>query len=237
MMARILFVLALLPSLSRSQTLPTVSELLDRTRKTYAEARSYRDRGRVTVEYLASKKAQPPRRKQFSTAFARGGGLRFAYAEPDDNGQVLCGVAFASGAKALLYQSYRNAVDSSRALGQALKLLGAPTGSAARRVTALLVNDPKIAPNWLNDLRNAQVVDQETVGNRPAYHLSGLEGQSILESQINLWLDAETGLLLRFTERSKVAEYEALTTIEWEPALNTELPAGLLRFDYQNCLK
>ncbi len=237
MMLRILVWLVLLPRPGAGQGAPTAADLLLRMQKTYADARTYRDRGKVTVDYITDKKVALPRLKAFSTAFVRGNGLRFAFAEPTPDGAVLCGVVWNQGTRTLAWQGFRNAVDSSHTLPQALSLVGVASGLAPRRTVGLLLGDPKISLNWVKALRNVQVLGQETVGNRATYHLSAVTGESIFESQIHLWLDAASGLLIRLTERSKIAEYEALTTIELEPAIDVELTPDLLRFDYQHCLK
>lgn len=219
------------------QPTPTPADLLDRMRRAYAEARTYRDQGRVTVAYLAGKKPEAPRVKAFSTAFGRDVGVRFAYAETSASGTPHCGVAWSAGPRTRLWQSYRNAVDSTLSPARAFGLLGAPSGSASRRVVGLLLNDPNLSLGWDKTLRNVQLVGQEPVNDRPAYHLSATSGGNILESQVHLWLDAASGLLLRFSERGKVADYEALTTIDFAPILNAELPPGALAFDYQQCVK
>lgn len=229
--------LVLLSGLSFGQTTPTPAELLDRMRNAYAQARTYRDRGSVTVEYLTRKKAETTRRKAFSTAFQRGGTYRFAHAEAGSAGAIQCGVVWSKGPRTLTWLGARNTLDSGRTLVQALTLAGAATGSASRRVSGLLLGDPKISMDWDKSLRNVQLVGQETVNNRLTHHLTATGGQVNLPSQVELWLDAASGLVIRLSERSRVAEFEALTTIDFEPAVNVELTPDLLRFDYQNCLK
>lgn len=230
-------VFALLTGFVQAQPAPTAGELLDRMRKTYAEARTYRDRGSVTVEYLTRKKTDTTRRQVFSTAFQRGGAFRFAHVKPTPTGALLCEVVWASGTRTLAWLGYRKAVDSTRSLVQALVLAGASSGSASRRVSGLLMGDPKISMGWDQTLRNVRLLGQETVNNRTAYHLTATGGQPRLPSQLHLWLDAASGLIVRLAEHSQVAEFEALTTIDFEPDVNVELAPDLLRFDYQNCVK
>lgn len=233
---RLPLLLSLLPGWLLAQT-PTPAELFDRMRRAYAEARTYRDRGSMTVQYLARQKAEPTRKKAFSTAFVRGGPLRFASIGPNSKGVLECEVVWSNGNQTLAWLGYRNAVDSSRSLSMALSMAGASTGSAARRVTGLLVSDEKLSMAWEKGLRNVRLLGQETVNNRTAYHLTAAGGQVKIPTQVHLWLDVASGLLVRLTERSQVAEFEALITLDFEPDVNIELTPDLLRFDYQNCVK
>jgi hypothetical protein len=229
--------LGLLAGAGYGQVAPTPAELLSRMRTTYAEARTYRDRGSMTVQYLTGRKVETPRKKAFSTAFARNGGLRFASIGADEKGALRCEVVVFDGTRTRVWQGQRNAVDSSRSLTSALTVAGASTGSAARRVTGLLLGDPNVSMAWEKNLRKVQLVGPETVNNRATYHLTASGGQVNFPTQLHLWLDAENGLLVRLTERTRVSEFEALTTLDFEPDVNVELPANLLAFDYQNCVK
>ncbi len=219
------------------KTDPTPTEILTQFRNAYAQARSYQDEGAVTIQNFTRKQLQRTKKLQFSTRFERGGSFRLAYAPATPTTPGECSVIWSDGTHSRFWASQRAITDSSRTLAQSLLLAGAGSGSVSRRIPALVFPDEKKGVGWVNELRSLRLLGSETINGHACYHLSALGGQRTLPTQVQLWLDITTGLLIRLEERSAIAEFEAVTTLDYEPRLNPELSPSALAFGYQNCLK
>lgn len=219
------------------KTDPTPPEILAQLRTAYAQARSYQDEGTVTIQNFTRKQLQRTKTLQFSTRFERGGAFRLAYAPTTPTTPGECSVVWSDGTRRGFWSSQRASVDSTRTLAQMLTVAGAGSGSATRRIPGLLFPDEKKGVGWVNDLRSLRLLGVETRNGHPCYHLSAVGGQRALPIPVQLWIDTTTFLLIRLEERSTVAEFEALITLDYEPRLNPELSRAALGFAYQNCLK
>lgn len=219
------------------KTDPTPPEILTQFRNAYTQSRSYQDEGTVTIQNFTRKQLQRTKQIRFSTRYERGSAFRLVYAPTTPTTPGECSVMWSDGIRSRFWASYRASVDSSRTLAQLLTLAGAGSGSASRRVPALFFSEEKKGVGWVNELRTFRLLGAETVNGHACYHLSAAGGQRTLPTSVHLWIDTTTFLLIRLEERSAVAEFEALTTLDYEPLLNPELSRAALAFEPQNCLK
>lgn len=110
--------------------------LLERCEAAYSRLRSYRDSGESDVTFFDG--AGKTKKMPFRTAFLRGEGFRFEFAEPSDDGgpddrQVL----WRQGGRYFYWSSRLDKTHSFETEG-VFFTIGGPSGGAAERVAALL---------------------------------------------------------------------------------------------------
>jgi thiol-disulfide isomerase/thioredoxin len=202
---------------------PDAAKVLADMVQTYAQAKSYVDRGAVVTVFSGA--SSHTDRKTFQTAFVRGDKFRFEYrGEFPPNTMVVWNDGTHTYTSWSIQPGTIEEEDLAHALGAAA---GVSTGLSTT-IPAFLM--PELRHNWLALLANPQLDADETIDGHACWRV---RAQSHRGDPYTLWIDRKSHLLRRYTTSHHFASgphgaFDAATTTTYEPTANAPVSAALL---------
>ena len=206
-------------------------EILDRMVAAYASAKSYRDVGVVQTTWSGWR--SHVNQRPFETAFVRGGGFRFEYA--DQGRRSILDMLMFHDERMVIWGDNQNAKTwwtvhdgqvEEGTLGLAIAGATGVSGGASHSVPRMLLPDA-VEGACIDDIEAAMVAGIESVGGHPCFKLAGTRGDETVE----MWIDRETFLIRRIREVDEIGGKQVEEITAYDPKLNVDLAADVFRFE------
>ncbi len=206
----------------------TAQEILERMATQYAQARTYRDDG--TLSMTISGPEQIFRSNQrFSTAFIRPDQFRFEYLDLPGRLVQEPRVGYIIWRSGEDLGRYFHARPEERALSSLMEGIAGGTGvsgGTAARIPVMLMPG-ELRGRSLARLADADRSTDSVVREQATYVVSGKLGVF----DMRLWIRKSDFLILRVEQLSRRQDNtETITVIHYMPTLNSDIPPGLLEF-------
>jgi outer membrane lipoprotein-sorting protein len=220
---------ALLSSLSYAgepkQDTLTAQELLEHMAKTYADCKTYRDSGIVRTLFVQADRDHTIE-KPFSTAFVRPDRFRFEYKEKKKNDQSNRYIIWRKGEDVQSWWDIAPNLRRPLSLGRALNYASGVSGGSSRTVPALLIMD-EVGRLQPIDFTNAKRIKDAMLDKVACFRI---QGQSV-GSPMTIWIDKKRFLIRRIDSQRKFDDFRTEQTTTYEPVINGEISAEMLKFD------
>ena len=202
----------------------TATEILSRMKDTYANAKTYQDKGLVKV-VIRFPERNHTIKKPFSTAFVRPDRLRYEYKEIKPLVRTSKFVAYQNGNEVKVHWDLDEGASKIRSIDEALATAAGISGGSARTVPTMLL--PK-----QSRFRNAIVfysperTDDEVVDGIDCFKIEDLNDYR----DLTLWIDKEEFLLRKMYVEKDLEDSLAETTTTYVPILNGVVEDKVLNF-------
>jgi len=207
-----------------SQDAITAKQILDRTVKTYADCKSYRDSGLVKTVFVRNSGNQTVERP-FTTAFVRPDRFRFEYTDKQ-GGRDLRHLVWRKGDEVQRWWDVKPGVEKPVSLGLALAGATGVSGGSAQTVPALLL--PKeVGGRRLTDLTGAKRLEDAKLDKVDCIRIEG----KYADKPTTLWIDSKTFLVRRIDAQNIFKDFRTEVTTTYDPAIDEEIPDQKLVFD------
>jgi hypothetical protein len=208
----------------------SASQILARVNATYAQARSYRDEGRVATVLVNQKNEKQTVERPFATAFERPNRFRFEFVENPDSPDILQrfvvwterGPEAASRWWTLRPQVQTGRLDLWLAGGKTL------SGGSTLAIPQLLFPGLSNKMPRITDLKQPMRLADETIDGAVCYVVQ--EPGPTPDESVTLWIGQADALVRQVTHRSRNGEFRVEDTMSFHPRLNVPIPAELTRF-------
>ena len=211
-------------------------QILARSIKTYAEARSYEDAGLVTQVYLTGKSRRTLKRP-FSTRFTRPNLFFYEFSERsgdgDDDRNRYVIWADEAPERSRCWWTLRPEIKQDTL---AMTIAGGTgiSGGSAFLVPQMLM--PVALPSLpLSGLAHCTLAGEESVDDFPCHKLVGTahsgNPMTISGNPMTIWIDKETSLLRKVFTTSQIPGSTVEQTTTYRPRLNPDIPAERFTFD------
>jgi hypothetical protein len=203
----------------------TAEQILQRVKDTYANCKTYRDKGLVKIRFIVGKGGWTQERP-FATAFVRPERFRYEFTDK----QVLLKtryIVYRNGKDVRTWWELTKEVEKHESLSNGFAGACAITGGSALDVPGLLMpGEIGHSPLAWKSPQRSRLAD-ETLGKAACYCLLQ-KGED--HDETALWIDKATHLILQTKEKTDLKEFKTETTTTYEPVLDKEVPEALLAF-------
>lgn len=202
----------------------TAARILERMGKTYAECKTYRDTGVVTILFFKDDRKRTDRRP-FTTAFVRPDEFRYEFRSRRGEEEFDRYLVWCKGQDVRTRWDIRPGVGTETSLPRALAGPTGVSGGSAYTVPALLM--PQDTGWNLTDLEDAQRVEDGEIDGTKCYRIKGsISGRPML-----LWIEKTSSLLRRIEQENQFPDFRTESTTDYQPEVDVPIPAELLTFD------
>lgn len=222
---------------------PTAQEIIDRVAKAYARCSSYRDTATFVSE-IRGPGGQPgdePRTAALTTAFVRPDRFRLEFREtPADPKRRAMHIVIARElGQVFSWWDIGKEVETPESIHFALGAMAGVTLGASTNVPNLLgLDEPAAdAERPLQGCTRVERLDDDPVGDLNCRRIEGRmefnepdEGKTIRNVTTH-WIDPATALIRRTRIAMESEAFRSVTTIDYRPEVNVEVPDDALRFD------
>jgi len=200
-------------------------EILDKMVSVYASCSSYADKGESREVFLDNRRETL---RPFSTAFIRPSQFRFEFEEISGTRSTNY-VVWQGGASIKSWWSIRPEVRFFETLGEALGVAAGVSRGSSIQVPSMLFGDLHDI-HRIQNLSQLALIGEEKVGGKLTYRITGLDWRG---SQVTLWIDKESFLLLKTFEIVKPVNTQgAEQTTTYKPQLNRPISPDKLAFKH-----
>ncbi len=202
------------------QDAPTAKQLLDRTSKTYANCKTYRDSGVVTTLFVQDTGNRTVE-KPFKTAFVRPDQFRFEY--KDGTSRY---IIWSKGKELRTWWDVKPGIEKPESLQLAVAgATGVSSGSAAR-IPAMLMPDQLGGWGGIH-ISGAKRIDDGKLEKVECFRVEG----KYVNNPITLWVDKKSHLVRRVDEHTKFDNFRTEQTTTYDPVIDGEITDKMLEFD------
>jgi outer membrane lipoprotein-sorting protein len=217
----------------QSETKPSelsAEEILNKMVSAYAECKSYKDEGEVTIVFLGKDQTFTDHRP-FTTSFVRPKLFRFEFKirSGPGFGPWQRYVVWADGKKIRSWWTVTPQVKEFESIERALAGPTGVSGGSAATIPAVLIPGMKWG-GGLKRLRDARLLGEEKVDDADCYKI---EATPLGErgSRKTLWIDKQTFLVRKIFGTTKLPSLSTEETTTYKPQVNIDIPAKEFTFE------
>jgi hypothetical protein len=217
--------------------LPAATILL-RMKKLYAGARSYRDKGEVTIATIIEG-GRAGNQLPFATAFLRPQRFRFQFTDRGLGERSSSYIVWSDPSDIRSWWDAKPGVRRPGTLQAALDAAAGISNGASIRVPGMLMPDvvgagaPLVGAERVEDGSDHGVVCFLITGKtRVTPYTTTMSGRSVVvkDESVTLWIERGTFLLRKVEERKTLENYRSEIVTTYSPEINVEVPAAELAF-------
>lgn len=206
---------------------PPTADILGKMGKAYAGCKTYRDSGMVKTDFIRPGGDNFTSKKPFTTAFIRPDQFRYEFKDTMSDGRVNRFIIWRNGDDVRSWWDVKPGVQKQDSLNLPVASGTGISSSSAHTVPALLLPD-EVSGRKLTELTEAKHIDDAKLGETDCYRVEGKFGNQPL----TLWVDKGTFLLRRIDQTTTFADFRTEETTTYDPVINGEIDASLLKFDH-----
>jgi RNA polymerase sigma factor (sigma-70 family) len=205
-------------------------QIIAKTARTYAGARSYRDEGEVATVFTGEAGGKRTVKKPFSTRFVRPKLFRFEFSERRGEGEDERNrfVIWSDSApeRSKTWWTIRPAIEE-QPLAMALGAAAGVSGSSSQTVPGLLMPDV-VTGSQLGAMRDLKLVGEEAVDQALC---DKIEGKDIRGDPMTVWVDRATSLVRKTFTTSRFPTFATEETTVYRPRVNVEISPKEFEFE------
>jgi hypothetical protein len=205
-------------------------QIIAKTAKAYAGARSYRDEGEVITVFTGEPGGKRTVKRPFSTKFVRPKLYRYEFSERMGEGEnershfVIWSDAAPERSKT--WWTLRPATEE-RSLAMAIGSAAGVSGSSSHTVPSLLMPDV-VMGSQLRAMRDLKLVGEEAVDEALC---DKIEGKNIRGNPMTVWVDKASSLVRKIFTTSRFPTFATEETTVYRPRVNVEISPKEFEFE------